>query len=67
MRGLDFLWEIFCLQFSVQGYNDNDDGIYILWWSGYVNNDNDDDDGDDDKGEDEGDLSDYDLDYLWMA
>ena len=67
MRGLDFLWEIFCLQFSVQGYNDNDDVIYILWWSGYVNNDNDDDDGDDDKGEDEGDLSDYDLDYLWMA
>ena len=29
MRGLDFLWEIFCLQFSVQGYNDDgDDDIY---------------------------------------
>ena len=23
MRGLDFLWEILCLQFSVQGYNDD--------------------------------------------
>ena len=31
MRGLDFLWEIFCLKFSVQGYNDNDDGIYIYY------------------------------------
>ena len=30
VRGLDFLWEILCLQFSVQGYNDDDDDIYIM-------------------------------------
>ena len=40
------------------GYVDDD---------GYDNNDDDDDDGDVDKGEDEDDLSDYDLEYLWMA
>ena len=40
------------------GYVDDD---------GYDNNDYDNDDGDVDKGEDEDSLSDYDLEYLWMA
>ena len=40
------------------GYVDDD---------GNDNNDYDDDDGDVDKGEDEDDLSDSDLEYLWMA
>ena len=40
------------------GYVDDD---------GYDNNDYDDGDGNVDKGEDEDSLSDYDLEYLWMA